>query len=112
VKEIRRESKRTAPCRLTLEERFWGRVNKAEPNDCWSWRGAKDGMGYGTLGGDNTETPAHRVSWMIHFGEIPKGMCVLHRCDNPSCVNPNHLFLGTRLDNARDRDAKERGYRG
>lgn len=87
---------------------FWKRVNKSET--CWNWIGVKDKDGYGTLSirGKGLKR-AHRLSWEIHNGPIPDGMSVLHKCDNPSCVNPEHLFLGTQLDNMRDKTAKGRG---
>jgi len=90
-------------------KRFFEKINKTEK--CWNWIAGKDKDGYGKIKIDGKMVQAHRASWVIHNGDIPNGMCVLHRCDNPSCVNPEHLFIGTRLDNARDRDVKGRnGY--
>ena len=81
-----------------------------EPNSgCWLWDGAVHGNGYGWVIRQYRQLQAHRVSWIIHRGEIPQGMCVLHKCDTPICVNPDHLFLGTHNDNARDRVRKRRG---
>ena len=82
----------------TLEERFFAKVNKTET--CWLWTASKHPKGYGHFGGPQLR--AHRMSWVIHHGSIPEGLQVLHKCDNPSCVNPKHLFLGTNLDNMRD----------
>ena len=83
---------------------------------CWLWESAiGNQFGHGCLkyGGRNgKKLLAHRASYEIHNGEIPEGMCVLHRCDVPSCVNPDHLFLGTRQDNMDDMAAKNRGAKG
>ena len=76
---------------------------------CWIWRGARSSENrYGSVSNNRENVRAHRLSWTIYNGDIPGGMCVLHRCDNGLCVNPRHLFLGTQLDNARDRSAKGR----
>ncbi len=90
-------------------ERFFQKVSKTD--NCWLWLANKDNDGYGRIKIKGKTLLAHRVSWNIHFGQIPEEMNVLHRCDNPPCVNPLHLFLGTVLDNVRDRDSKGRnGY--
>lgn len=94
--------------RKTLEERFWEKVDKKGSDECWEWVACLV-AGYGLFGGDQKVEMAHRVSWKLHYGLIPNGLCVLHRCDNPPCVNPVHLFLGTHADNMRDRDQKGRG---
>ena len=89
--------------------RFWGRVDIDISLDvCWEWKGRKNSDGYGEFDYNNTCTFAHRYSWMTLHGEIPKGMVICHKCDNPPCCNPNHLFMGTVQDNVRDRDAKGR----
>lgn len=100
--------------RKSLLERFWPKVEQSA--GCWIWTGARDAKGYGLMGGGSRQQGrsqrAHRLSWEIHNGPIPHGLHVLHDCpdgDNPSCVNPAHLWLGTELDNARDREAKGRG---
>ena len=90
------------------EIRFWNYVNKTE--GCWLWTGACASRGYGHLVIKKPRyTTAHRLSWEIHNGPIPKGLWVLHHCDTPACVRPDHLFLGTRADNEHDRTMKGRG---
>jgi hypothetical protein len=74
-----------------------------EPNTgCWLWTGSVNSWGYGRLGENRSERQAHRLSFSAFRGEIPIGLNVLHRCDVPSCVNPDHLFLGTLSDNVQD----------
>ncbi len=90
---------------------FWNKVNKV-PSGCWEWAGGKNN-GYGVLCVSGKTIKAHRYAWILTNGEIPKGegyhgTCVLHKCDNPSCINPDHLFLGSNADNVRDRVAKNR----
>lgn len=97
----------------TVEERFWAKVPSRASNVCWPWSGSRGLYGYGVMsktcrGKSGSVHMAHRLSWEIHFGEIPEGMCICHKCDNPPCVNPKHLFLGTKADNAQDRNAKGR----
>lgn len=76
---------------------------------CWNWKRCLDGSGYGQLGINGKLIRAHRVSYQLHVGPIPKKMCVLHKCDNPKCINPKHLFLGTHNDNMQDKVQKNRG---
>jgi hypothetical protein len=100
------------------KRRFWTSVNKHGPihpvlgTRCWLWTAGKFRRGYGRVDFCGKSTGSHRYSWRIHFGNIPNGLCVLHRCDNPPCVNPDHLFLGTRTDNMTDRDHKGRQSKG
>lgn len=79
---------------------------------CWEWSGGRFERGYGAFEGSSGSRRAHRVSWELHRGPIPDGLKVLHRCDNPPCVNPDHLFLGDDVDNAADMTAKGRGRIG
>lgn len=89
-------------------ELFWSKVDAS--GECWLWVGTLNRRGYGhfpTGKRHGLSHTAHRSSWIIHHGPIPEGLHVLHRCDNPSCVNPDHLFLGTHRDNMKD--MKEKG---
>lgn len=86
---------------------FWEKVNKTE--GCWEFGGDRDKHGYGRVDVfGRAVVLAHRYSWEVTHGAIPKGMCVLHRCDNPPCVRPDHLFLGTQKDNMQDAALKGR----
>lgn len=91
------------------ERRFWKRVTKTE--GCWLWEGTIRG-GYGSLQVSRIRTMAHRYSWSLKFGEIPKGAQILHKCDNPLCVNPDHLFPGTQGENIADMIEKDRQAKG
>ena len=91
-------------------ERFFNKVSKTD--SCWIWTGAKGHFGYGVIRINNKLIYAHRVSFLIEYGIIPNDLCVLHTCDNPVCVNPKHLFLGTKNDNIKDCVSKNRQYQG
>ena len=93
--------------RLSIAERLWRRVDKSGgPDACWPYMGSRNSSGYGGLGGKDGST--HRAAHESENGPIPDGMSVCHRCDNPPCCNPAHLFLGTVLDNSRDMVSKGR----
>lgn len=94
---------------LSVEDRFWQKVDKRSDEDCWNWIGCTHHQwGYGNFSFHRKYMAAHRYSWIIRFGDIPEGMCICHKCDNPRCVNPNHLFLGTVADNNYDKKIKGR----
>jgi hypothetical protein len=100
-------------------DRFWSYVAKDEtPDGCWEWTGSRHGSGYGTLpfgsrmDGSRSMVLAHRASWLVNVGAIADGLFVCHRCDNPPCVRPDHLFLGTPQQNTNDMRAKGRSALG
>lgn len=90
-----------------MDEKFWEKVRTGP--GCWEWQGSTDGHGYGQINRARGRSPikAHRFSWVAENGEIPQGQWVLHKCDNPPCVRPSHLYLGDRSRNTKD--AIERG---
>ena len=98
---------------MSLRERFERKFMPEPISGCWIWTGSlnKRHNGYGQIRiGDGKPLLAHRASYELHIGTIPDGMCVLHKCDVPCCVNPNHLFLGTHADNMRDCHSKGRAF--
>lgn len=112
---VRGQRVRFMPCHHTQrsrEDAFLAFAAPGEPDECWEWRGKKKAEGYGVVTNRGAEIYAHRMSWERFNGAIPDGLCVLHKCDNPKCWNPKHLFLGTHLDNIKDKVAKGRQPKG
>jgi hypothetical protein len=94
-----------------VNERFWEKVNILSEEECWEWKAyVIPDKGYGTFWYMGENTFSHRMSWFLANGNIPSGLEVLHRCDNPPCVNPRHLFLGTQKDNMQDMIQKGRRF--
>lgn len=93
-----------------IDVRLWSKVNKGGGADsCWEWQGGKNIWGYGVIKFGDKQVGAHRVAWILTNGGIPDGLLVCHHCDNPGCVNPAHMFLGTNKDNTADKFRKGRG---
>lgn len=89
---------------LDIEDRFWSRVNKGEVNQCWKWKAATSN-GYGMMRVIGKQIYAHRISYLLLHGDLPKGL-ICHKCDNRGCVNPNHLYLGDHSTNNNDRSIR------
>ena len=94
---------------LPTEKRFWLKVDKRGPDECWEWTGSRlSDWEYGRIRDNGKNKATHRLSWELHNGEIPEGLLVCHHCDNPPCVNPKHLFLGGHSENQLDSFRKGR----
>jgi hypothetical protein len=110
------DSKVCRPCYIrnqtqSIEQRFWSHVDRRGPDECWTWTAARDHHGYGIFGiggHDCRMLHANRIAWILTYGPIPAGLFACHKCDNPPCCNPTHLFLGTNTDNMADMKRKGR----
>lgn len=96
----------------TPEQRFWRKVVKQQGEGCWEWIGCITKTGYGNMTFQRKTWKSHRRSWIMHYGQIPEGLDVLHKCDNKVCVRPDHLFVGTAKDNALDASKKGKMHPG
>lgn len=114
-------TKKTLETAFKDNRRFWSKVLRGDPKECWPWTGGngrngrpskKDGANYGYYNWGPKNYPASRFAWKATYGEPAEGLFVLHKCDNPPCCNPTHLFLGTPLDNVKDMVAKGRVMSG
>ena len=118
VKPYRYETQRccskacAAKNKRPLDERFREKYKVDNKTGCWMWTSTVCGNGYGHIWDNGKQEKAHRISWEIHNGKIPEGMVICHKCDTPLCVNPYHLFVGTVIDNIKDRDKKNRQAKG
>jgi hypothetical protein len=98
-------------CGMTVEERFWEKVDKTNPDGCWIWVGARSGnrAGLFAITKYNRIIP-YRFSYELKYGKIPEGLFACHKCDNGLCVNPDHIFIGSQTDNMRDMSEKDRSH--
>lgn len=91
-----------------IVSRFWALVDRGAPDACWNWKGPVRGRGYGSFNTGNRSDYTHRLAWIITYGQVLPGQVICHRCDNPACCNPAHLFIGSQRDNMRDMVRKGR----
>lgn len=89
-------------------DKFLAFCAEGSPDECWEWTGSRRRHGYGAMNIARVAWTAHRLSYALHYGDLPAGAFICHRCDNPPCVNPAHLYAGTPADNVRDIDARDR----
>ncbi len=109
--EKMREGRRTGKVQakpVDLAQRFWSKVLRRAEQQCWPWKATRSRLGYADFSIGRKKFLGHRVAWRLTHGDIPPGQCVCHRCDNPACCNPAHLFLATREENYKDMLAKNR----
>lgn len=100
------------PKKMTVEERFWEKVDIRDASECWEWLASKRNGGYGQFSVAGKTLRANRIAYEFFYGPFDESLFVLHKCDNPGCVNPAHLFLGSHRDNMRDMVEKERAASG
>jgi len=100
----------------SIEERFWSKVDIREPDECWPWtaapRNKRSQRNYGAFWLNGRHHPANKIAWELKNGLMPQGMFACHRCDNPSCCNPSHIFPGTTQENTADKVRKGRQVKG
>jgi len=93
---------------LPLKQKLYSKIIIDEKTDCWNWQGGKNNIGYGLIRDGKRMRTTHRVSYELNNGQIPTNLVVCHKCDNPKCINPDHLWVGTRKDNTQDMMKKGR----